>query len=67
MSVKQVWAHASGLVRLSDPKNHSNTNNNITPIKFVERDLFKQVMKVVKGVDTCSTVAAVPQLIKFDK
>lgn len=46
----------SNSVSLSDTKVHSNYNNNITPIKFVEKSLYKQVMKVVKGVGTCSTV-----------
>ena len=46
---------------------NSNFNNNITPIKFVDKPLYKHLMKVVKGVGTCSTVAAVPQLIKDGK
>ena len=54
-------------VSLSDTKVHSNYSNNITPIKFVDKPLYKEVMKVVKGVGTCSTVVAVPQLIKDGK
>ena len=51
----------------SDTKVHSNYNNNITPIKFVDQNTYKNVMKVVRGVGTCSTVAAVPQLLKNGK
>jgi len=54
-------------VSLFDTKVHSNYSNNITPIKFVDKPLYKEVMKVVKGVGTCSTVVAVPQLIKNGK
>ena len=52
----------------SDTKVHSNYNyNNITPIKFVDKSLYKNVMKVVRGVGTCLTVVAVPQLLKNGK
>ena len=44
-----------------------NSSNNITPIKFVNKTLNLQQQKVVKGVGACSTVAAVPQLIKKGK
>ena len=53
--------------RKFDTNVHSNYNNNITPIKFVDKPLHKNVMKVVRGVGTCSTVAAVPQLLKNGK
>ena len=37
---------------------------NITPIKFVEKALYKQQKKVVRGVGISTSVVAVPQLIK---
>ena len=48
----------------SDSAAKITTNKNTTPIKFVDKSLYKMQMKVVKDVGTCSTVAAVPQLIK---
>jgi len=39
-------------------------NKNITPIKFVEKALYKQQKKIVKGVGISTSVVAIPQLIK---
>ena len=40
------------------------SNNNIKPIKFVDKTLSIKQKKVVNGTGTCSTIVAVPHLIK---
>ena len=47
----------------SDSDSIITPNENITPIKFVNQSSNKQ-SKVVTGVGTCSTICAVPQLLK---
>ena len=40
------------------------SNKNIKPIKFVDKTLSTKQKKVVNGTGTCSTIVAVPHLIK---
>jgi len=40
------------------------SNKNIKPIKFVDKTLSTKQKKVVNGTGTCSTVVAVPNLMK---
>ena len=49
---------------LSDTTLHSNSTNDIMPIKFVDNSLYKTMKNIAKGVGTCSTIVAVPQLLK---
>ena len=60
-SVNNINGHFNDSDTKIDP------SNNITLIKFVNKSLYNQHKKVVKGVGTCSTVVAVPQLIKARK